>query len=102
MKKTLAALTALYAAALVGCSTPQQQDTCVYAQTAYTLYLTYAAAQEAGGNPPSQDQILAAQGAAIILQQQCGWVQLQTPTGIKSVRGDVLDIYGVPVIVPKR
>lgn len=107
MKKTLAALTALLAAILVGCgtgcSTPQQQqDACAYATTAYTLYLAYAAAQEAGGKPPSQDQILAAQGAAIILQQQCGWVQPKTQTGIKSARGDVLDKYGVPVIAPKR
>lgn len=85
-------LALLAAALLVGCTTINKQDACAAAQTAYSVYL---AVINAKGNP-SNDQILAAQAAAVVLQQQCGW----TPPGVGSKGVPVNDRRGVPIILP--
>ena len=85
-------LALLAAALLAGCTTINKQDACAAAQTAYSVYL---AVINAKGNP-SNDQILAAQAAAVVLQQQCGW----TPPGVGSKGVPVNDRRGVPIILP--
>ena len=89
MKPTLALLVACL---LAGCTTINKQDACAAAQTAYSVYL---AVINAKGNP-SNDQILAAQAAAVVLQQQCGW----TPPGVGSKGVPVNARRGVPIILP--
>lgn len=97
MKKLLA-LAVL--AALVGCKTPTKQNICMTAQTAYTLYLAYQQSQINSGKPPSNDQILAAQAAAIVLQQQCGWTP---PVVTKNLFvAPRVDLNGVPIIRPPQ
>lgn len=88
-KQLLALLAAL---ALAGCTTVTKTDACNAATTAYSVYL---AVINAKGNP-SNDQILAAQAAAVVLQQQCGWA----PPGAGSKGVPVNDRRGVPIIIP--
>ena len=89
MKILLAILTACV---LAGCTTFNKQDACSAAQTAYSVYLAVINAD----GQPSKDQILAAQAAAVVLQQQCGWA----PPGAGSKGVPVNDRRGVPIIIP--
>lgn len=103
MKKTLAALTALCSAILVGCSTPQQQQSaCDMAQTVYTGYLMYASFQAASGEPVDPQQVALANAAAAILSERCGWIKPKSQTGIKSAKGDVVDCNGALVVAPPK
>ncbi len=90
MKKLLALLS--LAAILNGCTTFNKQDACMAAQTAYGVYLAVINAD----GKPSDDQIVAANAAAVVLQQQCGWVSPATKS--RSVK--LTDKYGVPVLRP--
>jgi len=82
-------------ALLVGCSTITKQDAC---DTAQAAYIAYKQAQINGGNPPSQDQINAAQAAAAILTIQCGWTP---PAASKAIAlPPPNDRFGVPIIIP--
>ncbi len=90
MKKLLALLS--LAAVLNGCTTFNKTDACMAAQTAYGVYLAVINAD----GKPSDDQIVAANAAAVVLQQQCGWV----PPATKSRSVKLTDKYGVPVLRP--
>ena len=79
------------AALLVGCKTVTKDDACAAANSAYTIYL---AVINADGHP-SQDQIVAAQAAAAVLHQQCGWSNPKRNLV-------ALDQYGVPKLVPPK
>ena len=79
---------------LTGCTTFNKQDACAAAQTAYGIYLAVINAD----GQPSDDQIVAANAAAVVLQQQCGWTAPVAQRGMKSVR--LVDKYGVPVLRP--
>jgi hypothetical protein len=68
MKRILPLLAGLLVLA-AGCKTVTKEDVCATAQSAYTIYLAIINAD----GKPSNDQILAAQAAAAILTQQCGW-----------------------------
>lgn len=67
MKEIIPILCAV--ALLAGCKTVTKEDACSAAITAYTVYLAVINAD----GKPSNDQILAAQAAAAVLTQQCGW-----------------------------
>lgn len=91
--KRLLALIAV-AATLSGCTTLNKHDACAAAQTAYGIYLAVINAD----GKPSDDQIVAANAAAVVLQQQCGWTAPVAQRGMKSPR--LADKYGVPVLRP--
>lgn len=80
--------------ALTGCTTFSKQDACAAAQTAYGVYLAVINAD----GKPSDDQIVAANAAAVVLQQQCGWTSPVAQRGGKAPR--LADKYGVPVLRP--
>ena len=80
--------------ALTGCTTFNKQDACAAAQTAYGVYLAVINAD----GKPSDDQIVAANVAAVVLQQQCGWTSPVAQRGGKAPR--LADKYGVPVLRP--
>ena len=85
---------------LVGCqSVPEitHEDVCAMATTAYAVYLAIIYSD----GKPSEDQIAAAQAAAIVLQAQCGWVAPEIPEGIAKINTIRIDRYGVPVLVKK-
>jgi len=85
---------------LVGCqSVPEitHEDVCAMATTAYAAYLAIIYSD----GKPSEDQIAAAQAAAIVLQAQCGWVAPEIPEGIAKINTIRIDRYGVPVLVKK-
>ena len=79
---------------LTGCTTFNKQDACAAAQTAYGVYLAVINAD----GKPSDDQIVAANAAAVVLQQQCGWTSPVAQRGGKAPR--LADKYGVPVLRP--
>lgn len=91
--KRLLALIGIFAATLSGCTTFNKTDACAAAQTAYGIYLAVINAD----GKPSDDQIVAANAAAVVLQQQCGWTS-PAQRGMKSPR--LTDKYGVPVLRP--
>ena len=78
---------------VTGCTTFNKQNACMAAQTAYGVYLAVINAD----GQPSDDQIVAANAAAVVLQQQCGWTS-PAQRGMKSSR--LADKYGVPVLKP--
>ena len=86
----------LAALALAGCTTFNKADACTAAQTAYSVYLAVINAD----GQPSKDQILAAQAAAVVLQQQCGWTPPMVSKKAKSARA--VDINMVPVLLPPK
>lgn len=97
MKRTL--LTAIAAIGLMftGCQTTPnitKEDVCAIATTAYAVYLAIINAD----GKPSDDQIAAAQAAALILQMQCGWQPPEQPAGKSKA---LVDKWNVPVLVPK-
>ena len=92
MKNLLALISV--AAVLSGCTTINKTDACMAAQTAYGVYL---AVINADGRP-SDDQIVAANAAAVVLQQQCGWVPPAATKSKAIVRRT--DSYGVPILHP--
>lgn len=79
------------AALLVGCKTVTKEDACAAAVSAYTIYLAVINAD----GKPSNDQILAAQAAAAVLTQQCGWT---------NPKRNLLafDQYGVQKVLPPK
>ena len=79
---------------LTGCTTFNKQDACAAAQTAYGVYLAVINAD----GKPSDDQIVAANAAAVVLQQQCGWTAPVAQRGGKAPR--LADKYEVPVLKP--
>jgi len=93
MKKLLT-LIGICAATITGCTTFNKQDACAAAQTAYGVYLAVINAD----GKPSDDQIVAANAAAVVLQQQCGWTSPVAQRGGKAPR--LADKYGVPVLRP--
>jgi outer membrane murein-binding lipoprotein Lpp len=95
MKPFLALLAALV---LAGCTTFQKQDACVAAQTAYSVYLAVINAD----GKPSQDQIVAAQAAAAVLQSQCGWTPPEAQKGMRAKPGVRVDGNMVPIILPPK
>lgn len=99
---TIAAALGLLAS---GCETTPKltkEDVCSIATTAYAIYLAVINSD----GKPSDDQIAAAQAAAVVLQAQCGWGAPATITTtratVKSTETKRVDAWGVPVLVPKR
>jgi len=92
--KRLIVLIPLTGLLLTGCTTFNKTDACAAAQTAYGIYLAVINAD----GKPSDDQIVAANAAAVVLQQQCGWTAPVAQRGMKSPR--LTDKYGVPVLRP--
>ena len=86
----------LAALALAGCTTFNKADACATAQTAYSVYLAIINAD----GQPSKDQILAAQAAAAVLQQQCGWTPPMVSKKTKSAI--FIDANKVPIILPPK
>ena len=93
MKKLLTFI-GICAATITGCTTFSKTDACAAAQTAYGVYLAVINAD----GKPSDDQIVAANAAAVVLQQQCGWTAPVAQRGGKAPR--LADKYGVPVLKP--
>lgn len=91
--KKLIVLIPLTGLLLTGCTTFNKTDACAAAQTAYGVYLAVINAD----GKPSDDQIVAANAAAVVLQQQCGWTS-PAQRGMKSPR--LTDKYGVPILRP--
>jgi hypothetical protein len=84
-----------------------KEQACLAASTAYAIYLAVINAD----GKPSQDQIAAAQAAAIVLETMCGWTAPpaeETPAPEPATRAAKLppkpakpvDAYGVPILLP--
>lgn len=81
-----AAVLALFAALLVGCSSTEQSDLCARMEKAYTLYQISLQS----GREISKEEAQAAAIAAAYLALNCGWTQAKSSP----------DSRGVMVVIP--